>query len=180
MAEIEVAPATIFDVAEREEKGLFAQDPEPIVENVVKNQGQIEIATRRDQNDPFMVKNTESVPEVPIEAASDTSPEEPKPEPIPEKLSARHFKAMKEKSERERLDLLRQLEQERARNAQPVPTPQRPNALEPDAFVEGKDLAFHAAEIEQLKLELAQYKQNMAIEVTKARLASEYPDFNKI
>lgn len=102
-------------------------------------------------------------------------------ETIPDKISARNFKVLKDKAaqaERERDELIRMLQEERAR--QPKPVEQDDYADIPDDFVEGKDIKKHLREVKTLKKELEELKQRTALEITDAKLRVECPDFNKV
>ena len=106
------------------------------------------------------------------------------PETLPEKLSNKHFKAVKEKAERaerERDELMRMLQEERSRQQQQKqPEPEEDLGFNTEDFVEGKHLKSLVKEVRELKKELAQYKQKTALDVTETKLRTEFPDFNKV
>ena len=125
------------------------------------------------ENQPQLDENT------PENQPKDETPA-PEPEPIPERLSSRNFKVIKDKqlqAERERDELLRMLQEERAKGSKPIP--EEDDDI-PDDFIEGKHLKKQVKEIRQLRKELLELKQQTRMEITDAKIKAECPDFNKV
>jgi len=122
----------------------------------------------------------ESVPN----AQSTTYLAQPNEQSVPEKLSNKHYKAVKDKAERaerERDELMRMLQEERSRQQQQwPPEPEEDFGINSDDFIEGKQLKGFVKEVRELKKELDQYKQKTALDVTETKLRTEYPDFDKV
>ena len=131
-----------------------------------------------------LVGQQEPVTETPVEEKVEPTPEpvpEPAPEVIPERPSSKHFKTLKaekDQAQRERDELMHMLQEERSRHQM---APKEDDfGIDENNFAEGKDLKKIAKEMREIKQELAQYKQKSTIQVTEARLMSEYPDFQNV
>lgn len=142
-------------------------------------------------NEPVENTPQEQLPEQPsVEQLPEQSVEEqeqPKETPAPkapenEPLSSKHFRRVleeKEQIQRERDELLRLMQADKNRYA-PQPEPEENFGIDENSFAEGKDLKRAFKEVTQLKRELQELKKKTAVEVTEARLKTEFPDFEKV
>lgn len=157
---------------------MIDNETQEIIETPIEQQNPAEMVENQGENTQEMVEESSTQNQ-----ATETKPAPEEPKPVAESISSKHFKRVndeKEQLRRERDELMRMMQEERNRNQ---PQPQAPVddfGIDDNNFAEGKDLKRFAKEVRELKQELHQYKQKTAIEVTEARLQTEYPDFNKV
>ena len=155
---------------------MIDTETQEIIETPVEQPIQDEMVENQGENVQEMVENQTSEAKPALE--------EPKPaESIRESISSKHFKRVNEEKEqlrRQNEELLRLIEEERNRLQPQQPQSEDDFVIDDNNFAEGKDLKRFAKEVRELKKELHQYKQKMAIDVTHARLRAELPAFEKV
>lgn len=117
-----------------------------------------------------------------------TQDAEQKAAPMKDNSSERNFKAMreiKERTERERDEALRRLQEYEQRSntqAQPQQVSEDDDdiSLGPDELAEGKHLSKVGKKIKKLEQQIHNYQQQSQTVAIESRLKSEYPDFDKI
>lgn len=133
--------------------------------------------------EPEVYTNEEPTPE-----PQDTVQELPVPAQAKETDQARNFRAIKEKAkqaERERDEAFKIIRELQTQTKQQAPIPQaQPEqydfSVNPDDLVEGKHLNQYGKELKNLQNELKNYKQQSYVENSKARLKSQFPDFESV
>ncbi len=129
--------------------------------------------------------DTENISEEQIVQPTEQQEEVQSQEQAPvEDKTASNMRRLREKSERmerERDDMYRRLQESESKYAQPKSSDEDDDInLEPDALAEGKHLRKVMQKIKKLEDENRQHRQRTAVDITEARLKSQYGDFDRV
>lgn len=139
--------------------------------------------TQEEQKDIVLAETLEEPQEPASLDPQDAGPASPSVPPAPEGEQALRFKTLREareKAERERDELRAHIEKLQAPTEAPQPATQQDYSISPDDLVEGKHLAKYDRDINTLRKELENYKQQSMAMSVETRLKSQYPDFDSV
>jgi hypothetical protein len=126
-----------------------------------------------DSNPEEAVQVQESVVEEPVR--DELSQPEPQPIKKSPQESFNELKKAKERAERERDELLRQIQQKPANIEEDLEI-----RINPEDLVEGKHLNKYEKKLKKLEQQLQQYQQQTVSMSVETRLKTMYPDFDKV